>query len=37
MIAITPRGQQRAESVLRELYENPRLTEIGGMKAEIEP
>lgn len=29
-IAITPRGQQRAESLLRELYENSSLTEIRG-------
>ncbi len=35
--AITPRGQQRAEALLRELYENPRLTEIKGVRAEIEP
>jgi hypothetical protein len=34
--AITPRGQQRAESLLRELYENPHLTSIGGRRVEIE-
>ena len=36
-IAITPRGQQRAEWLLRELYDNPTLTEIGDMRADIEP
>lgn len=34
---ITSRGQQRAESLLRELYENPGLTERDGMRAFIEP
>jgi len=33
---ITPRGQERAEWLLRELYQNPRLTSVGGMRVKIE-
>jgi len=33
---ITPREQERAEWLLRELYQNPRLTSVGGMRVKIE-
>jgi hypothetical protein len=36
--AITPRGQERAESLLRELHDNPRLTQDDqGRRIEIGP